>query len=335
MTLFLKNRYIWDFWFAKDKADYHLFYLQASRSLPDPDQRHWNVSIGHAVSQDLVKWQVLPDALKPGPAGTWDDYTTWTGSVIRHEDKWYLFYTGTCHADKGLVQKIGLATSPDLISWEKHPANPLIVADPQFYEELDLKLWHDQAWRDPFVFRDPTTGEFHAYITARVNYGPADGRGVIAHARSKDLLDWEVLPPVTGPGDFGQMEVPELVQINGRYYLIFCSSTELSSKIRKERTGQFEPIIGTHYLVSENMLGPFRYTTDDFLVGDKTGSLYAGKLIQAPDGEWMFMAWLNTDSEGKFWGALSDPTPVSVDEKGNLEVTTTTIRGRLGLEGVS
>jgi beta-fructofuranosidase len=32
-------------------------------------------------------------------------------------------------------------------------------------------------------------------ITARANHGPDDDHGVIGHARSQDLLTWEVQPP--------------------------------------------------------------------------------------------------------------------------------------------
>ena len=48
-----------------------------------------------------------------------------------------MFYTGTSSAEGGLVQRIGLATSSDLITWTKHPDNPVMVADSRWYEGLD------------------------------------------------------------------------------------------------------------------------------------------------------------------------------------------------------
>jgi beta-fructofuranosidase len=319
MALRLPDNWLWDFWLIQDGPDYHLFYLQAPRSLGKPELRHWSVSIGHAVSQNLRNWQVLPDALHPSPADTWDDYTTWTGSIIRHDGLWFLFYTGGCRAERGLIQRIGLATSTDLIRWQKHTANPLISADPRWYELLDLNLWHDQAWRDPWVFQHPDTGDFHAFVTARANHGPADGRGVIAHARSSDLVNWEVLPPVTEPGDFGHLEVPQLVEIQGRYYLLFSAVASVHSALRCQRTG-LEPVTGTHYLMADHLLGPFRFSTDEFLVGDRSGSLYAGKLVSSPDGRWVFLAWRMFAPDGSFVGELSDPLPVRVDDTGNLSV---------------
>ena len=109
---------------------------------------------------------------------------------------WAMFYTGSRRSENGLIQRIGMATSPDLMHWTKDPANPLIEADPAWYELLDLDAWHDQAWRDPWVFQHPATGEFHALITARVRSGPPHGRGVYRTCHVQRLA------PLDGPAAF-------------------------------------------------------------------------------------------------------------------------------------
>lgn len=319
MALRLADKWLWDFWFAQDGSDYHIFYLQAPRALQKETLRHWNVSIGHAVSQDLRTWQILPDALYPGELGNWDDYTTWTGSIIEYKGLWHLFYTGGNRSEKGLVQRIGLATSTDLLHWRKHPDNPIIVADPQWYEILDLNLWHEQAWRDPWVFQHPETRTFHAFITARCNYGPADGRGVIGHARSDDLIHWEVLPPLTSPGEFGYMEVPQLVNIQQHYYLLFSAPDFFHSPQYANRTGQLS-LFGTLYMIADKPLGPFRFCAQEYLVGDKVGSLYSSKLIKGPDENWNVIAFRQFAPDGTFIGELSDPMLVSINNKKNLLV---------------
>lgn len=91
----LKDKWIWDFWFAQDGADWHIYFLQADRSLGDPELRHRNVSVGHAVSQDLKNWTHLGTCFVPSDGPAFDDFTTWTGSVLQAPDKkWHLFYTG-------------------------------------------------------------------------------------------------------------------------------------------------------------------------------------------------------------------------------------------------
>ena len=305
----IKDKWLWDFWFAQDGSETHIFYLQAPKSIGDPVLRHFNVSVGHAVSRDLINWNLLPDAIQPGPQGSWDDMSTWTGSIIRQFGQWYMYYTGASSHEKGLVQRIGLAVSDDLSHWKKHPSNPLLEADPQWYELLDLSKWHDQAWRDPWVFYHEEDASFHAFITARSNHGPADERGVIGHARSADLYSWEVLPPVSSPGDFGHLEVPQLIINEGSNFLIFSCPIEYQSKSWLDRR-QGNIKSGTHYLLSDSPLGPFHLSSEDFIVGDLQETYYSGKLIQDPTGAWVFLAFLNYDSEGRFIGEISDPMPV-------------------------
>lgn len=323
MTLQFTDKWVWDFWFANDGEDIHVFYLQASNTLAHESLRHWNVSIGHAKSKDLTHWEILPDALRPTPPQAdrhvWDDKTTWTGSIIQDEGLWYLFYTGSSEAEKGLVQRIGLATSTDLIHWEKFGDQPLIEIDARWYELLDLSAWHDQAWRDPCVFRHPETQRWHCFITARAKDGAPDGRGVIGHAVSDDLLHWEVLPPITAPGEFGDMEVPQWLPIQGRYYLLFSTPESHHSQARLAREGVI-PQGGTHYLVSDSPTEGFHYMSSDFLVGDEYAKLYSGKLVQGLDHQWYYMAFHNLDEHGDFIGKLSDPLPVFIEPNGKLNV---------------
>lgn len=319
MPLRFDDKWVWDFWFAQDGSDTHIFYLQADKSLKHEFLRHWNTSIGHAVSQDLRNWEVLPDAIVQSPIPNWDDFATWTGSVIRANDLWYMYYTGSTRRERGYVQRIGYATSPDLINWTKADDMPVLEADPTWYEKLDLSAWHDEAWRDPYIYYDSSTSIYHAYITGRLKDGPVDARGVIAHATSTDLHNWQIGAPVTEPGEFGHLEVPQLLHIAGRYYMLFSTPAEHHSQARQQRM-QMPPVTGTHYLVGDSPTGPFRYLTDEFLVGDTIGSLYSGKLIQAVDGNWYFIAFWNMSSDGDFIGEISDPMPVSVAADGRLSV---------------
>lgn len=234
--LVFPDRWVWDFWLVRDGADHHVFYLQAPSDSASPDGRHWHASIGHAVSSDLTNWQVLGDALRPGPPGSWDDASTWTGSVVPVDGGWAMLYTGISTAERGLVQRIELARSTDLLHWDKH-GGPVLEADARWYELYDTadpagsaaavpRPWRDQAWRHPWVYPDGN-GRWQAVLTARAGTGDPAERGVVGQARSADLLHWEVLPLLTPPrSGFGQMEVPQLLERGGRTYLIFCSDTE-------------------------------------------------------------------------------------------------------------
>ena len=150
----------------------------------------------------------------PPTAPGWDDLATWTGSIVRGPDRrWYLFYTGVSRVEHGLVQRIGLATSDDLLSWRRPGTRPLLEPDPRWYETLDLTNWYEQAWRDPWVYPDPTGRGWHMLITARSNVGPATGRGVLGHATSSDLLTWTV---AAAPERTGRLRPPRGSPGNGR-----------------------------------------------------------------------------------------------------------------------
>ena len=305
--LSLPDKWVWDFWFAQDEDDYHIFYLQAPKKLKIEQYRHHNASIGHAVSRNLIDWKILPDALTRSTNGSWDDLATWTGSTIKHESLWYMFYTGVNRAEDGLIQRIGLAISEDLINWKKHPKNPIIEADKKYYELFDSSSWKDQAWRDPWVFK--FNGSFHAFITARVNYGPLDERGVVAHAESNDLINWNIKLPVTKPGEFGQLEIPQLIHAEDKYYLLFNTYSVNHSSQRLKRTNM-EPVTGAHYLVSDEPFGNYKYVTDKFIFGDKMGTFYNGRMIQLKDGIWRMIACRNFSDDGEFVGIITDPFEV-------------------------
>ena len=107
MSLRYDDRWVWDFWVAIDGPDVHLFHLQALRALGDPELRHRHATVGHAVSRDL---------------------RTWTGSVMRHGRRWHMLYRGFSRAEGGAVQRIGRATSDDLVHWERWRRRPTLGA---------------------------------------------------------------------------------------------------------------------------------------------------------------------------------------------------------------
>ena len=306
----IKDKWIWDFWFAEEDEYTHIFYLQANKSLVDERRRHHNATIGHARSKDLIIWELLQDALEPGEPGSWDDLATWTGSIIKKDEIWYMYYTGVSQEEKGLIQRIGLATSTDLVSWERYDNNPIIEADPKWYEILDMNLWHDQAWRDPFVFRFEDF--YYVFITARVNTGNPDERGVIALAKSKDLIEWEVLPPISAPGDFGQLEVPQLIKYENKNFVVFSTAIETTSEQKKNSSKLEDITTGVFYLTnnSESPLDKYCLPKNYQLLSDKFGSLYSGKLIFINNQQYI-IGFHNYNSDGDFLGYISDPIQIT------------------------
>jgi beta-fructofuranosidase len=303
----LPDSWVWDFSFADDGERYHLFFLYASRALHDPDRRHLRASIGHAVSDDLLSWTRVADALVRGDAPAFDEVATWTGSVVRADDgDWHLYYTGVRFEEGRNVQRLGVAVSADLMTWTKAVDNPLILADPRWYEQAATSPWNEETWRDPWVFRDPQGEGWHLLVTARVTHGDSLTRGVVGHAVSSDLRDWRVERPLSEPAanGFGQLEVMQVEEVDGRPVLLFACLPPQASEARRAAS----PRGAIWAAPADSLLGPFHIDAAYPLADD---DLYVGRLLRRrDDGEWLFFAFRHVDADGAFVGGLTDPMPV-------------------------
>jgi beta-fructofuranosidase len=294
---------------VQDGDTYHVFYLCASRGLGNPDRRHWYTSVGHAISTDLVKWQILPDALAPSDSPAWDSWTTWTGSVVRGDDgHWWMFYTGTSREDSGKVQRIGAARSDNLIDWQKVGDQALVEADPTLYETLQDASWPDVAWRDPWVYRDDKM--WHMLITARKKNGEILERGTIGHATSSDMLNWVVDAEYCDiPSNFGQLEVFQLVEIDSQKVLVFCCATAELSDSRPEKALQLGGVysIPVPSSLADLDLRQARLFPDT--------SLYAARVVHDQEGHPCLIGFRNIVN-GQFIGELTDPIRVRLGDGG-------------------
>jgi beta-fructofuranosidase len=283
----------------------HAFYLCASKGLVDPNRRHRYTNVGHAISKDLTNWTVLPDAISPSDSPAFDSWTTWTGSTVKGDDgKWYMYYTGTSREDGGDVQSIGLATSDDLITWQKFSNKPIVSADSQWYEKLGQTNWPDEAWRDPWVYKSPEDNLWHMLITARAK-GTGRIKGVVGHATSSDMLSWEVKEPLSEPNQgFAQLEVFQLAKVNGVPLLIFCCGwRELDDDLQLQ-VGQTD---ATYSVVCNKDLSDLDFRkAKPFL----NVPVYAGRLVQDTEGDWFLLGFINL-VDGEFVGEISDPIPVT------------------------
>jgi len=306
MALKLPDRWVWDSWFIWDGDTCHVFYLCASRGLVDPIRRHRNTNVGHATSKDLVNWEIHPDALAPSDSPAFDSWTTWTGSVVKGEDgQWWMFYTGTSREDRGLVQSVGAAVSKDLFNWKKLDSNPLVAANPKFYETLQDGTWHDEAWRDPWVFRMAGEKQWHMLITARANYGNPEQRGVMGHAVSDDLENWTVLEALSNPEQgFGQLEVFQFEIVDGVPIVLFCCGWRELGVDRLQAVGKRD---GTYSVACQSDLSGLDFRAAKLF---EHNLVYAGRLVKGPAGDWNLIGFIN-EVEGEFVGELSDPIPVT------------------------
>lgn len=323
MAITLEEKWIWDSWYFHDGQRWHSYFLQADKSLKDPELRHWNVSQGHAISEDLVNWTHLGTCFQPSPVPAWDDYTTWTGSVVRDNNRgWHLFYTGSSRAENGKKQRIGHAISQDGNAWQRvGDGLCLDLEGNSAYEEYSPEQWPDRAMRDPWVMEDPQGSGWLMFFTARIpGIAEPNAGGAVGFATSDDLFTWILQPPVFS-GGFGQLEVPQVFEINGQWYCLFCTAAEHWSKDYQKTSG-LKPVTGSHYLIASSPRGPWEIAPGAFLDGDIPCQRYAAKILKTSEGL-KLLGFVDRPGGSEFMGFVSDPDPVVVNENNLLSVIRT------------
>ena len=276
--------------------------------------------VGHAISHDLVTWERLPTALHVGPPGSWDDLRLCTGSVIERDGRYRMAYSATGLHDSSLeeqyrVQRVGMAVSDDLITWTKLPENPVTEAVAPLYERIGTGQRKMHHWRDPFLFDD---GEVvYQLVCARRDEGHTGERGTVALARSADMRNWEVLSPLEHDRIADEMEVPQLYNIGGRWYLVFCTLGRFLTPEHAEGFGDRLPDRSNFSMVADSPFGPFRvHGTGQIVEHDHDAIFYAAQLVELK-GRWYLLA-TEKDEQGE---RISDPVPVYADDTGIHAVT--------------
>ncbi len=184
------------------KGRYHLFYQH------NPDGPwHGNIHWGHASSEDLIHWIDHPIALAPGPGGP-DRLHCYSGAAfVNAAGIPTLIY-------HGVPDGICLATSAEdvLVSWEKHPANP-VIPDPGHGAEYAV-TGAPCGWVEDGVHY-ALTGNSHDSPDTAYLYS------------STDMANWRYLHPFYAGGKFTHpgedCAVPDFFMLDGKAVLSFAS----------------------------------------------------------------------------------------------------------------
>lgn len=274
---------------------YHLFHLV----LPNHD------FIAHAVSRDGMTWRRVQNALFVDDPGAWDDDMLWTMHVSPDPDRdgaWRMFYTGLCRHEYGRVQRIGLARSTDLYNWTRSEVGyPLQISNHWYESRADEgRKW--VSFRDPFFYRDPDTGERLLLAAGRVNHGPIIRRGCVSVARETAPDEFTFEAPLYHPGLYDDVEVPNLLRLDGRHYLI----------------GSMREDVKIHYWYADALRGPYMNFADNVLLPKGN---YAARICRAGDRYLLFNFFQHTEIHyGRETVArmLPPPKELVTDRRGRL-----------------
>jgi hypothetical protein len=211
---------------------YESFAIKAPRLLKKRDGKFWTLYgcyprlggyelrpgyEGIASSDDGLTWKrgkptpIL--AVQDADCAAWEKDCIYQPWLVEHERRFYNFY----NAANGGTEQTGLAFSTDLLSWQRHPANPVIRNRPGGFDANFAS--------DPKVFRD---GDHWTMLY----FGVGNGGAHIMAAFSRDLLQWTAHPEPLykaggHPGGLDKQYAHKISLVfnpqNDTFYLYYCA----------------------------------------------------------------------------------------------------------------
>ena len=264
---------------------FHVFFQRNPLAAAWSPRAHW----GHAVSDDLCRWETCPDALVPAAEGP-DAGGCWSGCVVDDGGVPTAIYSGLA-AGGAAAECVCLARGDaELRTWHKEPANPVIAGRPPGLT----------AFRDPFVWREG--GRWRMAIGA----GMAEGDGAVLAYHSPDLVTWHDDGVLVRGLDGAICECPQYFELGGRRVLLVSitdgrAPSHTLSLVGDERDGSFVP---EH--------------TDRF---DHGTACYAPATMRDSRGRRLAWAWAMESRDAPSHasaGALTLPRVLSLGEDGRL-----------------
>ncbi|MHA4894162.1 family 43 glycosylhydrolase [Pedobacter sp. PWIIR3] len=228
-----------------------------------------------STTTDLKNWKQEKVVL--GIDEEWEK-SICTGSIAFYKGKYYAFYaTRLINKEGNINEQLSYAISNDGINFDKQKPNPFYTSAPG-YSKRDF--------RDPKVFVDEQTGEFHLLVSSWKENSPlAHAGGALVHLTSTDLKNWAVSEPIlTGQGSVP--ECPDYFFWKGWYYLLYSDNGD------------------TYYVKSRQPYGPWEEPKHQALIENwsnvvKTASFKNDRRIAA---SWIPSRHENNDNHGEIFG---------------------------------
>jgi predicted GH43/DUF377 family glycosyl hydrolase len=195
-------------------------FVGSYHAYPNPGYEAGPAVIGLCFSDNLHTWEISDPILRPDPQCAWEAGGLYKSWLMEHEGVYYLFYNAKNRTAGNWIEQTGLATSTDLLNWQRSPANPLIQTGPRgafddIFASDPCVLHHDGQW---ILFYFGNCSDGHARDSAAI---------------SADLLSWEktdeVLLDIGAPGsiDATHAHKPGMMAHHGKLYHFYCAVAPL------------------------------------------------------------------------------------------------------------
>lgn len=183
-----------------------------------------------AQSRELARWQDIGVAIPVGSPGAWDSYDIWAPSIVKVGETYHIFYAGVQYASNQVIQKIGHATSTNLVDWTKDP-NPVFDCSTLSWTYWNLSDTGGAGTdcRDPYVIWDAAGSQWVMFFTARsqtINQDPVQfitNPAIIGMATSTDLINWVDGGRVITTAGY-TAESPHVFEHNGTWSMVWTNN---------------------------------------------------------------------------------------------------------------
>lgn len=199
----------------KVDGKYWLFY----HSYPNEGYEQGAAKVGLAYTEDesLLNWQFLDEPVFcPSDGENWDSGGLFKTSVVKENDKYYMFYNAKDKTGGEWVEQTGVAVSSDMLRWERYDKNPILP--------VEKGTWMEKFVSDPCIAYDSKNDLWVLYFFA---YDQKHAREGIAIG--KDLLNFEIYDkPIIDVGSDGEIDSvhahkPGIIYHNGILYHFYCA----------------------------------------------------------------------------------------------------------------
>lgn len=290
--------------FSYYNGKYHLFYQYY------PYETKWGpMHWGHAVSENLLKWEYYPTALAPDEA--YDHNGCFSGSaVVLPDGRHLIMYTGVLRKYQGKdtfydIQTQCLAVG-DGVNYEKYENNPVI-------DDKDLPNGCSKVdFRDPKIWqkKDGT-------YCCVVGNCSEDGDGQILLFVSKNSFKWnfkKIL--ISNDGRFGKMwECPDFFELDGKWVLLTSPQDMLPKELEYHNGNGTLCLIGAFDEETETFTEEYDQSIDYGI------DFYAPQTILDLAGRRIMIGWMQNwdtcslrSSEEQWIGQMSLPRELFIKD---------------------
>ena len=257
------------------KGEYHLFFQH------NPKATHWgNMTWGHAVSKDILRWKQLPHALLPYDNGTIFsgtaavDYPNSLGKNTEENKAIVAYFTHAQNDNNDSFYQAGAFSTDRGRTFELIDEGSPRVPNQGF----------DRGERDPKIFWHLPSQKWILILwIKKADPKKTDDLGKVRFFSSRDLKNWEKISDFDREWVYECMDLVELSvddNPNNKKWLIYDASFDYE-------IGSFD--------------GTTLTTDKKSYLGDLGNAFYAAQTFNnSPDGRTVIMGWLRTSNNNVY-----------------------------------